>query len=561
MLQSAHPDVAPGAGAGGLPMKRTALLILVIALALPAVSCKGKPSAPASPAAKVAPSETVYRFPIPTDPPSLDPAHITDTVSDCVARRIFEGLVKFDTNLRIVPALAEKWESSPDGKVWTFHVRKGAKFHNGRDIKAADFVYSFERMLDPRTKSERADLLKPVLGADDFFKGKTPHVKGIVAKDDYTLEITLSQGLAPFIDILAMSPLSVVPKEAVEREGGDFSVKPTGSGPFVFAEWKREEQIVLKANRAYWGGNPSVSTVIFRILPDEATRFEEFKNGNLEHTDVPQGKMSEALSSPKLKALLVTHPAMDMYGYGFNCQKPPFKGNVNLRLAVNYAIDRDNIVRTIMEGKVVPMTSYVPPGTFYTPPKEDGYKYNPELAKKYLAKAGYPRGKGLAPITLYIDTQRLHGQIAEAVQGDLRKIGVKVEIRTIEWATFLQSVYDGEPTFFQNTWLADYPDPDNWLFTLLDTKQIGSPGNIARFSNKRFDDLTERARTIVDEKERQRLYAAAERIAYSQAPWCLLFINSPTVLVQPWVKGMEITAMDRAPQLGVAPLEKVTITK
>ncbi|MEP0814362.1 MAG: ABC transporter substrate-binding protein [bacterium] len=581
--------------------------------------------------------EDVYRFPIPSNPMTLDPAHVTDTVSDSVTRRIFDGLVRFDADGRVSPSIADKWEASPDGKTWKFYLKEGVKFHNGRTVTSQDFVYSFTRLLNPATQSERAGLLYPIKGARAYYfsrsfpaqidflianqgdkpefhetlasiadtikyvtfaegadprkcenllaaavkakatslsaeltaelnslKGKAlapPTVAGITAPDDATLQIELEEGYAPFLMVLGMTNCYVVPKEEVEKYADDFGQHPVGTGPFMFQSWEADVSVLLAANRLHFRKPPGVDKLLFRIISDENTRFEEFKNGQLEHTDVPSGRMGEVKRDDILAANLMTRPAMDMYGYCFNCSKPPFKDNKLLRKAINHAIDKDDIIANILEGKFKRMDSYVPEGTFYYWADSPGYKYDIELAKKLLAEAGYPGGQGLPTITLNIDNQEFRNKIAVAVQEDLRNIGINIEINRKDWGTFLEQVYAGETVFCQNTWLADYPDPDNWLFTLLDSSQAGAPGNISRYSNPEFDKLVREAQRTVDQNLRADLYRRAESIALEDAPWVLLFVNSPTMLVQPYVKNLKLTPMDRAPQLTNCPIEEVTFDR
>lgn len=581
--------------------------------------------------------ETVYRFPLPSNPMSLDPAHITDTVSDSVAKRIFDGLVRFDEDGIVQPSIAKNWVVSDDGREWKFFLEKEVKFHNGRGVTAEDFVYSFNRLLTPETKSERAGLLYPVKGAREFFftrtfanrvdflvknQGDKPEfheglasladtvkyvrfaegadtkkaetllaaavkahstslsaeltaelqslagkaappetVSGISAPDEFTFKIVLDEGYAPFLMILGMTNCYVVPKEEVEKLGADFGLKPVGTGPFVFAEWTPDVSVLLAANRTHFRKPPKIDKLLYRVISDENTRYEEFKNGQLEHTDIPSGRMGEVKRDSKLSSLVMQRPAMDMYGYAFNCSKPPFKDNKLLRKAINYAIDKENIIDNILEGKFSLMKSYVPEGSFYHWADAPGYPYDAEKAKELLAQAGYPEGKGLPAIVMNIDNQEFRYKIAVAVQADLKKIGINVEIDRKDWGTFLEQIYAGETVFCQNTWLTDYPDPDNWLFTLLDSSQAGAPGNISRYSNPEFDKLVREAQHVVDENRRSELYRKAEEIAMEDAPWVLLFVNSPTMLVQPHVKNLKLTPMDRAPQLTNCPIEEVEISK
>lgn len=533
------------------------------------ISCniQGKPpqdelAAPAKPL-----KEAVYRFPLPADPPTLDPMHVTDTVSDTVARRMFNGLVKFSPELEISPDLAEKWDVSPDGLTYKFYLRPGLKFHNGRGVTSKDFLYSFTRVLDAKSASaagdlvsERAQMLFPVKGAEEFFKGKAATVVGFETPDDFTFVIRMKQRYAPFLAVLCMVNFAVIPKEEVEKDWMGFAQHPVGTGPFVFSSWKHDTEIILKANRSYWAGEVKLDAVVFKIIPDENTRYQSFITGDLEHSDIPFGKMAEIDKKPELKSLVSGDTAMDMYCYGFNVEKKPFD-NKFVRLAFNHAVDKEAIVKNILEGRGTVQKNYCPSGAFYFKDTSGGYPFDLEKARAYLAKAGYPEGRNFPEVTLNIDQQQLSSQVAAAVQEDLRQLGIKVNLEPSDWATFLDRVYSGEPNFFQNTWLADYPDPDNWLFVLLESTQAGAPGNITRFSHKQFDALVREARLTVDQAKRAELYAKAEDIALASAPWLTLYWRKNLTLVQPYVKGLTITAMDRTPQLNNTPLESVTLER
>jgi peptide/nickel transport system substrate-binding protein/oligopeptide transport system substrate-binding protein len=504
-------------------------------------------------------ARTDYRWPLPSDPMTLDPAHLTDTVSDAVARRLFNTLVRFGENGVINDDLAASHSVSDDGLVYTFTLPDGVKFHNGEACTAKDVVYSLRRVLDPATKSERAMLLNYVKGGKEFNTGKAPEVAGLAAPDDKTVKITLTAPYAPFIDVLCMTTMAVVPRSEVERDPQGFGDHPIGTGPYIFSEWKRDDSITLKANRSYFKPESKIQTIVFRVIKDEQTRFSNFASGSLEHCDIPPSKITDVRNDEKLKGLVQGEPAMDMYCYGFNCEKPPFKDNTALRQAFNYAVNKEHIVNDIWGGVVTEQKTYVPEGMFYFNKGGVGYPYDADKAAKLLEQAGYPKGKGLPPLVLNIDLQPTNKLVAEAVQSDLKAIGVDVRIETTDWGPFLEKIYAGEAQFHQNTWLTDYPDPDNWLFQLLDSKNKGDQGNTTRWSNSEFDHLVEQAQVATTEQERSELYGKAEAIAFNEAPWLLLFWRNSATLVQPYVKDLRISRLDRTPQLGNANIEEVEL--
>src|SRR5215813_13435076 len=237
----------------------------------------------------------VYRRPLTGNPSSLDPAHATDVYAYAVVNQIFDGLVQYDSHLNPVPAIAGFWEASVDGQVWLFYLRNGVRFHNGREVTADDFVYSFTRLLDPAVRSPVTDSFKYIRGVEDFQAGKTPQVEGLQAPDRYTLRISLKEPYAPFLSALAMSNAKVVPREEVAKLGEQFGHHPVGSGPFAFVRWQQRQEIVLQAYNFYYEGRPFLDQIVFKISTDK--HFEEdfaaFLKGELEETVVPGSKEEE----------------------------------------------------------------------------------------------------------------------------------------------------------------------------------------------------------------------------------------------------------------------------
>lgn len=498
-----------------------------------------------------------YRWPLHADAPTLDPIQITDTVSDTVAKRIFSTLVKFAPDASVVPDLAESWTISDDGLEYKFKLREGVTFHNGDPLTAHDVAYSYTRLVDSTQPTKRHSLMTYVNGAMDFYAGAADSVSGIIVEDDYNITLTLSGPYAPFIQVLCMANFSVVPQRVVEEDPDGFANHPIGSGPFVFDNWQRGERITLTANPDYFKGAPKLDRVTFLVIEDEKTRFEKYKNGELEHCDIPPSQIKEVRGDPVLNSQVQGEPAMDMYCYGFNCEQPPFKDNAALRKALNYAVDKRNIIDNIWGGLVSLQQTFVPEGMFYFWEDAPGYPYDPELAKELLTQAGYPDGEGLPKLVLNIDTPLTNNLVAQAVQEDLRRVGVEIDIERTDWGSFLPKVYAGESLFFQNTWLGDYPDPDTWLYQLLHSDNFGELGNITRWANSEFDYDVGLAQVEQDQARRAELYGMAEKIAYEEAPWLMLFWKNSATLVQPYVKGLTITKMDRTPQLNNAPLEQV----
>ncbi|KAA3597995.1 MAG: ABC transporter substrate-binding protein [Calditrichaeota bacterium] len=479
--------------------------------------------------------EIVFKYRIHSDPPSLDPAHGTDTTSGNILLRMFDGLVQFEPKtMEVIPAVAESWEIE-DSRVFTFKIRKGVKFHNGREVKAEDFKYSFERTLDPETVSERQWVLSPILGATEFTDGKAGEVKGIEVIDDYTLRLTLEKSFAPFLSMLCMESASVVPKEAVDEFGSDqFARNPIGCGPFKFVEWQSDISVTVEAFDDYYGDkSETIDKVKFMVIPSIPTALEAYKNGEIDFLDeLPPGQIQNIRDNSPDD--VKEWSQIGTYYIGFNHEKPPFKDNVKLRKAINYAIDRQKIANIIEEGLAIPASGILSPGIPGHNPNFSPYKYDLEKAKQLMAEAGYPEGKGLPTIKIWYNTHDRHQRIVQYVQQELKKIGVNLEIKNLDWAAYLKALDSGEPEMYRMGWLVDYVDPDNFLYTLLHTSQIGAPGNYARYTSAKFDSLVELGRHLTDLDERIKVYQEAERIAVEDdAVWLFLYYYREIALINP----------------------------
>ncbi|MBN1294114.1 MAG: ABC transporter substrate-binding protein [Candidatus Latescibacteria bacterium] len=482
------------------------------------------------------PEETdrVFRFRLGSDPPSLDLIHATDTSSATVVFRIFEGLVDQDPEtLKIIPSLAERWEISEDGLTYTFYLKKGVRFHNGREVTSADFRYNFERCLTPKNISERSWVLAPIKGAQEMLEGKSTSLSGMETPDDYTVILHLEQPFTPFISYLTMEAGRVAAREGIE--GAEYI--PVGTGPYKFISWEHDIRVSLEANEDWHGGAVSVKRVDYEVIPDVGVAYQKFIAGELDLiNEIPPGQLT--LIKEKYPQFIRIWPYLRNEYIGFNHTRPPFKGNLKLRQALCWSVDRESIVRNLLEGASTVANSILPPGI---PGKDEtiqGYGYDPEKAKLRLAEAGYPGGKGLPEISLWYNTNEMHQQVAQIVQDSFRKIGVNIRLKSLDWPAYLKACQSFEPDMFRMGWVADIPDADNFLYILLDSKQIGAPGNYSGYSNPKFDRLVEEARVSLDEAHRIELYKQADRIATEDACWIMLTYTKLRMLFNPDYDGL-----------------------
>ncbi len=497
------------------------------------------------------------RLPLNSDIPTLDPIHIIDVRSAAVARQIFSTLIRFDSELRLIPDVAESWEVSEDKLRFRFKLRRGVKFHNGREVKAEDFVYSFNRLANPKNLSERATLLRDVVGFEEFLQGKADSLVGVQAISDYELEIKLQRPYVPFLSSLAIINFAVVPKEEVEKAEakvkGSFSKQPIGSGPFKLAEWLPDSYIRIEANADYFRGPPRVKSIVYKVIPDLTTQFEAYKNDEIDTSGVPIGNLHRVMADKQLAKELHRQSLLVIQYYVFNLEKPPFKdilfeSKKPLRQAINYAIDRDYICREILEERYQPFVGIIPPALseWYNPENRYNprYKYDVDKARELMEKAGYPQGLFLPKFEMFYNNFAEYPEIALQVADFLADVSIKVEPRVLEWATFLDTMQNGDFVFGRSGWVADFPDPDNFLWQLLSSENLGPLGNWARFKNEEFDKLVRQARVEPDKEKRKILYWQAEKIALEEAPWLFLFTQVNNVLIKPWIRGVKPSGMD-----------------
>jgi peptide/nickel transport system substrate-binding protein/oligopeptide transport system substrate-binding protein len=477
----------------------------------------------------------IYRTYLSADPTTLDPALSNDVGSGELCALIYNGLVRFDASTEILPDLAHSWEIGPDARTYTFHLRDDVRFTNGRRLTAADVKYSFQRILDPRTRSSRGWVFQPVVGAEAYADGKTQDVSGIEAVDEVTLRITLRKPFAPFLGFLAMPAALVVPREEVERWGEDYTEHPVGSGPWILKEWVHDDHLTFVVNPDYFGQQPKLEGVHYRIIPETMTVTAEFEAGNLDWMSIPDAEFERWRDDPQWQPYIHSQLKLQDTYIGINNQKPPFD-DVRVRQALNHAVDVQGIMETIRPGRGIRANGAIPPPLLGADPDRPPYQYDPDRARRLLAEAGL--GDGLE-MEIWKTQNPEVARILEAVQAYLAEVGIDARIVTRDWALIKQAINRGEPDTYYMTWYADYPDGENFLFPTFHSDNWGGGGNRARYRNERVDRLIEKARRTLDDAERARLYRTIDEIAFREAAWIYLWYPRVFVVHQPWVKNFQ----------------------
>jgi len=473
---------------------------------------------------------------------SLDPHKIEGVPESNVSRDLFEGLLISDVEGHPTAGVAEKWENK-DFKVWTFHLRKNAKWSDGTPVTAHDFVYSWQRLADPKTASPYASYLQygHIANIDDVIAGKKPVTDlGVKAIDDNTFEVTLSEPVPYFYKLLVHPSVSAVPKAAIEKYGEKWT-QPANivtNGAYKLKDWVVNERIVLERNTNYWDNAKTViNQVTYLPISSEVTDVNRYRSGEIDMTynNMPI-ELFQKLKKEIPKEVHVD-PYLCTYYYEINNQKAPFT-DVRVRTALKLALDRDIIVNKVKNQGDLPAYSYTPPytdGAKLTEPawfKMTQEQRNAE-AKKLLAEAGYTADKPLSFSLLY-NTSDLHKKLAIAVASIWKKnLGANVTLENQEWKTFLDTRHQGTFDVARAGWCADYNEPTSFLNTMLSD----SSNNTAHYKSPAFDKLIADTLKVTDEAQRTELYSKAEQQLDKDSAIVPVYYYVNARLVKTWVGG------------------------
>lgn len=472
------------------------------------------------------------------DPPTLDP-HLTSDVSGAViVVEVFGGLVTLDRDLKVVPDLAEKWKVSDDGKTYTFTLRRNAKFHDGKTVTANDVKWSIERAADPKLLSTTVDTyLGDIVGVREKLRGTSKEVSGVKVINETTVEITIDAPKTYFLAKLTYPTAFVLDKTNVESSPNWF-MKPNGTGPFKLKEYVSGETLVLARNDNYHLGAPLLDSVKFLLAG--GSPMVMYENNEIHMTGVGLADLNRVRdpNSPLNKELHTAPPGFETYYLGMNVTMPPFD-DIKVRQALVHAINKPEIASKVLSDRVKPAYGVLPPGFPAYNADLKGLTFDIEKAKKLMAESKY----GADPKKWPRITLTVAGELGTSIGLDLEAIlamwrdnlGVTVEVQQVEWATFLDDVNAYRLQMYSLGWVADYPDPQNFLDLLFHSK---SQNNQTRYSNAEVDNLLEKARTERDEKTRFALYQQAEQIITNEAPWVPLWYEGEGyILIKPEVKN------------------------
>lgn len=492
---------------------------------------------------------------------SIDPAFARNQNAIWMTNQIFNGLVQIDSSLKTIPCIAKSWQVSDDALIYTFNLRNDVFFHDdpifingkGRKVTASDFAYSFYRLIDPKVASSGGWI----------FSDKVKDQNNFIALNDSTFQIKLVKPFPPFMNLLTTQYCSVVPKEVVTHYGKDFRSHPIGTGPFKFKYWKEGEILVLLKNEKYFEKDlsgvklPYLDAVKATFITDKQSGFMSFLKKDLDfyynvdgsYRDDILTKSGKMVSKYKGKFILKKSPYICTEYVGILVdtnlaivKKSPLRVK-KIRQAINYAIDRDKLIRYLRNGIGIAATSgFIPKGMpGFDSLAVNGYTYDPVLSAKLLREAGFPGGKGLPEITL--NTTTTYKDLIEFIQGELTNIGLKVKIDVSPSSSLRDLMSKNNVNFFRGSWLADYADGENFLSMFYSKNKVPNGPNYFAYYNKQFDKLFEQSYYEADDQKRFALYRKMDQMVMDYSPVVPLFYDQSVVMLQNNISGYAFNAL------------------
>ena len=491
---------------------------------------------------------------------TLDPAFAKNQSIMWAVHQLYNTLVDIDEHTNIVPSLAKSWDISPDNLIFTFHLRTDVFFHDNeilfgkkkRPLTAGDVVYSFKRIMDKNTASSGAWI----------FNNRVNSIEPFNALNDSTFQLKLYKPFNPVLGILSMQYCSIIPHEAVEKYGKDFRRNPCGTGPFRFVAWEEGQALILTRNENYFEKDstgkrlPYLDGVKVSFFDNKATEFLEFQQGRLDFiNDIDAAFKDEVITKKGElrkewigKIILNKHPYLNIEYLGILVdtsnglvKNSPLK-NKKIRQAINYGIDRKKMMMYVRNSiGTAAESGFVPAGLpSFDSATFEGYPYNQAKALKLLQEAGYTNGNGLPVITLLTIPQ--YADIATYIANELQQIGIKIQVEAVQKSLLLEQTAKSQALFFRGSWIADYPDAENYLSVFYSRNP--APPNYTRYKNSAFDILYEKALAEKNDSIRFKLYRRADQLMMDDAPVVPLWYDMVSRFSHPYVKNFKANSLN-----------------
>jgi oligopeptide transport system substrate-binding protein len=526
----------------------------------PASAAPGESTAPAaseSAGAGLAADQTL-RIDLGVEPPTLDPNLAQDSTSIAVLNALQRGLVYYDKDLNPAPAVAESWDVTDEGKTFTFHLRADAKYSNGDPIVAGDFVYSWRRLVDPRTAAPYSYNMADVVGGDELLAmaGADPLPSdadidaalenlAVSAPDDQTFVVNLKRPATYFLAIAGLWHNSPIQEKWITSEGATEAANYVSSGPFILDTWDHNSQIVLTPNPNWYGTKPTLTRIEMSMIDEPAAGQAAYEAGELDMFLTPAADIRRVKDDPVLGLEVVNSPQFGIGYYNYNTVEGPL-ANKNMRIALTQSIDKDALIQTAWGGTGIVANSIVPPGMLGYQEDLNPYPYDPEAAKAAFATAlqelGYASAADVPTLKFILNTGSDHeNRVAFMAQAWSETLGLKFDQLGFEWSTFLTTRHDIQYDVARNAWSQDYPHPNNFLNDLF---RCNGGNNDTGWCNKDYDALIDEAASEPDVAKQEALYNQAQTLLMDEAVVIALRWPVAAYTVKPYVSGLAITSGD-----------------
>tara|TARA_A100001011_G_scaffold398848_2_gene504795 strand:- start:1477 stop:2991 length:1515 start_codon:yes stop_codon:yes gene_type:complete len=480
---------------------------------------------------KIQPLNDQLNLVLPGDPRSLDPILATDVRSGQICALLYDNLVHYGDSVEIIPGIAKKWDISNNGKKYTFKLNTKVYFNDGKKVKSEDVVKSFLRIIEPSSISPFFWIFENVVGAKEYKQGRKKNIEGFAAPDDSTIVIKLIQSQNSFINFLAMPPTSIVSV----NEGK----KLIGSGPWFLTERIFDGHMLFHKNKNYFNGEPLLSKIQISIIPETFTRIAKYISGFLDIMEIPKNEYQHWKKKKEFNEHIYYQNELNTYYIGLNCERYPFN-NKKIRQAVNYAINKKEIIKKILNGNAIESKGPIPPKlmSFKT---NHVYNYNIDKANQLLKEVNI---KQKIEVELWQSKSQKNSLITEIIQSQLEKINISVKIIKRDWNTFTQAIRNGETDMYYRSWHADYPDAENFIEPLFFSNISKIRWN--RYENKNVDRLIDRTKKENDNIKRNKNILEANNIIVDDAPWIFLWHTQTPFIVNPKLKDWKPKVMYNA---------------
>jgi len=485
------------------------------------------------------------------DATSLNPVVATDGISYTVEWPLFDSLLELDQSLNVKPLLAESWETSRDGLTYTFKLKKGVTWHDGKPFTARDVAFTFYSVLDPKVTTPHRAYFDALAGFPELTAKENPKkpeelaVRPIEVVDDHTVRFRLRYPSGSFLAVLVNPRAGIVPEHLLKGQDlntAEFNRKPVGTGPFKFVEWRRAERIVMEANDKYHGGRPALNRVIFRSIPDAVVLLQELRSGGVDLMENPP--LTEVARLKQTAGLKVLTADNTSYTYlGWRQDVAPFT-DLRVRRALNHAVDVPSMIKEVLQGYAAPATGQFPPSSWAYDASVKPYAYDPAKARALLAEAGFKPGadgilvKDGRPFTFTIRHDVANQTVKDTaviVQEYLKRVGVDARLEPLDWPTFVKKLFASEFEGIVVNW-TNHHDPDPFAYTIWHSSQWKGR-NFAHYKNARVDELLEQARRTAVMAERKKLYGDFSKVLMEDAPYVFLYFPQQVYVTRQGYEG------------------------